>query len=1169
MSKQKVSKSYTRLTDQLPDIEEYIKQGKINVVPIPKNIKRPVVRKWNNREYSLTEPLTYTASNGKRYTQKGLKYHYGNYGILIGYGNKQNGYSIGCIDIDGYKTNEDNPDLEIKKATQEYIYQALKDLPNSIQVKTQSGGYHIYYWTKQVNESTNQTSNSLYYPKDFPIKELAGKCLNDSIEVFTNQDKKQCVLPGSMTKLKENNFKIRKYKVISKVNKFSDMDIVEDLNQTVIDTLKSKGYGYKPIPKEPKTSTRKQNRKSRSNKKSYDLKQLTPEEIQIITDTVTPIFTILEGTKHTATLMLGGYFSYHITKDSTSQIADGINKKIGHIFNSQNDFKKTLLENYTRKVNKSGLPKLCNLLQQRDSTFNIGKFTETLNSICYPDYKKRITRPLISKPYDIHKYLEANTEYNDKIYLTYIYQLKTYMIISQKDNDFYFYPLDINYDPITLYNRSGNANWEEIETQVKEILNGVKPNEMDTITNKIIKTLLRNLKDLYINNHFTTLRSYPKQLKEYIQDPVNIYNLQTFGEEETEDIRALKEEIKTHIEAITDIYNNNSLFMSDKWINTQISSLARNTSKDPFLCLKLGITPEKRYRAEAGELIVKELGLKRSLKDSKETLYFYNDNLNYFSEVTTPQLKKKLYETLGYNLTEPDIKAILNSISTEDILNRNLIVFGNIYYNTNTMEEFKPLLEVSTYNRRDYLTVNNIGVFNESNNTINLLDFDKSLKLSDILEYKKTPELENLDLPLEDYKKVYGMTLTEIVLRQITIPKNNQTDIKLFRDYLERVGSNILGKNLYKVITFYYGDGSNGKSILNLFINTIYNKLSYEITPQTLKDDFNLVNFYNKLAITIDEVTRESFRELKDKLKQMSSKFSKTEKRGMYTTDIFTLYGYPNIFIFSNELLNLKPVEDGALFIRLDYLKLPNTYVEKDQLSKYKPEDNVYPILDNIEELLLQDTEGLSWLITAGILLFNEMQKTKSNYTCKQTKEETINTYLGVDTLTKYLLTYTEFVEDLGREEFTGNAEILNGYLEYVDNIGKEVDQDGLAKEIGQKLRKIYPQLNQEGNNYKQTGTGRKLYKLKLKSFEDITREYNQVYEINEGVTDKQLTVLERNNNFNVVYRQIQQGNCTISILQKKLPSINILETVKQLNSFGLIYPTSQTILKETEEVTS
>ena len=43
--------------------------------------------------------------------------------------------------------------------------------------------------------------------------------------------------------------------------------------------------------------------------------------------------------------------------------------------------------------------------------------------------------------------------------------------------------------------------------------------------------------------------------------------------------------------------------------------------------LNLGITPAKRYQARAGELIVKELGLKRHLKDNKETLYFYNENL--------------------------------------------------------------------------------------------------------------------------------------------------------------------------------------------------------------------------------------------------------------------------------------------------------------------------------------------------------------------------------------------------------------------------------------------------------------------------------------------------------------------------------------------------------------
>ena len=162
----KASKNYIKLTNQIPDLEEHIKQGKINVIPLPKGKKKPYIPSWNNRVYSLTESFTYTNSYGKKFTQSGLQYHTGNYGILIGYGNSTNGYSIGCIDIDGYKTNPDNPDLKLKKQTQKLIYEALKDLPNSLQVKTQSGGYHIYYWTKKVNPSTKETSNSLYYPQD-------------------------------------------------------------------------------------------------------------------------------------------------------------------------------------------------------------------------------------------------------------------------------------------------------------------------------------------------------------------------------------------------------------------------------------------------------------------------------------------------------------------------------------------------------------------------------------------------------------------------------------------------------------------------------------------------------------------------------------------------------------------------------------------------------------------------------------------------------------------------------------------------------------------------------------------------------------------------------------------------------------------------------------------
>ena len=276
----KPSRNYIKLTRQLPDLEEHIKQGKINVVPLKRLEKYPQISKWNNREYSLTESFTYTNSKGTKFVQKGLKYHTGNYGILIGYGNSTNGYSIGCIDIDGYKLEETNPDYKkVKAETQKLIYEALKDIPNCLIVQTQSGGYHIYLWTKKTQPDTSITSKSLYYPKDFKIKELAGKCLNDTIEVFTNQDKKQCVLPGSKTKNGE-------YKVISKINKFSDIDTVDDLNQLVIDTLVSKGYTYQasnetlpePSNKGSKTKLRKLARKNTS------LKNLTPEEIDKVTD---------------------------------------------------------------------------------------------------------------------------------------------------------------------------------------------------------------------------------------------------------------------------------------------------------------------------------------------------------------------------------------------------------------------------------------------------------------------------------------------------------------------------------------------------------------------------------------------------------------------------------------------------------------------------------------------------------------------------------------------------------------------------------------------------------------------------------------------------------------------------------------------------------------------
>jgi len=354
----KQSKNFINLTSEINDIEDYITEDKVNVVPIPKNSKIPTIKEWQTTKHSIRK----------------LKRHNGNYGLIIGYNHSRNGKSLSVIDIDGYTMNgvDDDKKSEIKKATQEYIYDCLKDLPNTMQVRTQSGGYHIYSWNETLNESTSNTSNSLSFPKDFPIQELADKPLKSSIEVFTNENKKQCVMPSS--KVYDN-----KYEIINGVHKLSEIGTTKDINQLVIDTLVSKGFKFTPNTTKP---VRSKNNYHYSNPGLTNLKELSEDEIKRVIDIVTPIFPLLDGAKHPVTLYLGGYFSYHITKESANAIADGLIDNDGYLFNSTTDFKKTLLQNYEKDIAKGGLPKLCEIISAYDNSIDIDSFSESLTAIC-------------------------------------------------------------------------------------------------------------------------------------------------------------------------------------------------------------------------------------------------------------------------------------------------------------------------------------------------------------------------------------------------------------------------------------------------------------------------------------------------------------------------------------------------------------------------------------------------------------------------------------------------------------------------------------------------------------------------------------------------------------------------------------------------------------------
>lgn len=788
-------------------------------------------------------------------------------------------------------------------------------------------------------------------------------------------------------------------------------------------------------------------------------------------------------------------------------------------------------------------------------------------------------RPLISKPFDLKPCLPDFIDYTYNIYLSYIYQLNSYMLIVEKDNNIFFNPLKIKCNPNkfrTDYEKQDH--YEDLENEIKKIIKpyeeelkqtGQFPHEAKEETEYLVLTIIdesaENLSDLYDMKHYTKIGEYKnRELKNYILDPVNIFNryIDVDEEKSKKEVEKVVEKIEETLIDLQILYcenQNNMLPRHERAINKAISDFVSSTKADPFLHLYLGHTPVKYHQVRAGENIAKDLNLKRYVQYDTEKQYFYNDDTGYYDEITISQLKNKLYTIFGFNFTKSDIEAIINAVPNEDKLYNNLLNFKNLLFDTETLKEFKPFPEVTSYNKKDYLTINNIGILNKKDLTIKSLDFQEDLKLTDVLLPKQLLEIDPKLSPNE-YPKKYGMTLTEIVLRQILIPKDNPNDIRLFKDFLERLGSNIYGINLYKVITFYYGDGDNGKSVLNLFNDLIFNNLNYEITADTLKDNFKLPAFKNRLIVSIDEVTRESFKDLKAFLKHVSSKYAKMEERGIYTDKTNKQYGFPNITIYSNELLELNPdpKKDGALFGRLDYLKLPNKFVDEKELSKY---ENSYSVVNNIEELLKKDYEGLSWLITSAINAFKQIKEQDNIYTCKQTKDETIDIYWNIDYLSKFIYLYTEYVDDLPRSLFISNQEITNSYIEYMHDQNKDVDTENLSKEIGMKLNIIYPDLKKEGNKFKETKTGKTMYRLKLKEHEELIKEFNQAYEINEFVTDKQLDVLDSNNDYTLVYKQIQKGNSSINLLQKKLPNINCLEVVKQLESFNLINKTGNLTL--------
>lgn len=273
-------------------------------------------------------------------------------------GNEMDGQKrLVCIDVDGDKSDyTDDTTIQFSK---DWFYQIIiskldaLDI-NHLDVRSTSGGYHIYVYCLE-HCSPHKSTTNLQYPTSLEAaitgNEGVGMFLSsqvhqDMLETFLNKKTPQggievwskgrmIMAPGSQVKY-EGDSKPKQSKVIStKTRKFTDISVIEeDLNKIIRDAFLDAGFT------ESETY-----QKTVFNKNAGMSDELDDRSIAFIGNLILKYYPLISGQKHECTLALGGFLAGRkISPESILKIGDYVleNKEVG-LFRDDQAFINTLL----------------------------------------------------------------------------------------------------------------------------------------------------------------------------------------------------------------------------------------------------------------------------------------------------------------------------------------------------------------------------------------------------------------------------------------------------------------------------------------------------------------------------------------------------------------------------------------------------------------------------------------------------------------------------------------------------------------------------------------------------------------------------------------------------------------------------------------------------------
>lgn len=729
----------------------------------------------------------------------------------------------------------------------------------------------------------------------------------------------------------------------------------------------------------------------------------------------------------------------------------------------------------------------------------------------------------------------------------------------------------LNYD--NLSNETQTELTSFIEYYIKEYTkkNNIfnTENEIEEETQEIINKFFNpadGLTAIYKNKELmkdhNQLKRIPTELEKFFTNAPYYITVKQFVGNDIEEIRKQqKEENKRIIEQfkedVNKLIHQATLTKKDKlnitnYINQQLLQGNYNTLQE----LEAGLNPNRNIPL-AVKYLTQEFNLRKIKTAGSNDIYFYDQELRYYRKINADELESLIYNNYNALIENKNItriyRSVINKNPRDGILNNNYLVFNNCFFDIHKMEAVHIDNETD---RPNIFTNKTVGTFNNAENKIDLLNLD-------IQTFQK---LENKP-PLEVVTAYTTGTLTERTLKQILIPIDNPNDYSNYIDFLERLGSIIEGKPIDKTITNYYGNGDNGKSLLELLIELIFNKNVITGNNHILEDERTVLNFQNKLVITIDEIDQNYFKNLIPTLKKISSPNSQFSGVPKYANEIQTVK-YPQIIIFGNDLPKLELTEK-ALIKRFNFIKLYNTFIDVEEYERLTEEEKVtgcfYPKDPNLYDKVREDKKGLEWLITTALLVYKYKKEKNLRFSSYTNLEANLNLLKGIDNLQTFLAMYTELIAVEDVANYTPNKQIKAKYLDWLEK--KEYKQiDGkLSSLIGKKLFYLY---GNEKLRKKKINNRYVAYNIRLKTFEEVETEQNTQYiaisqeeiQDNENLTDIYYNGLA-GNEAKTIFTAIRNGINTKNRLEEEYPKLDINELIGILENYSLIYPKEQTVL--------